>query len=265
MNAEWKWTTPTKTLLGEAQWDSQLARLTKSACKMHNQSLESSTERHYWLLHNRAPLKQKAGAKRARGPSLQRWQSILLSIPDVICDKWPVSRKSLSWTSTWDMNMESCHCNLIVVEVLWLESFHVPTCCSSHPANFIQAVSIVDVETLDMNIKVHSRPFTASRASIPRPCSRFGWGMHAMQVIPRQGTRGATCGVGMGYSDYMEWGTCCTQAMNGLLHGLCMTCTLPPTQFGYTTYLAAGLRPGTRATHDTYTVRVCLSLDLVFF
>ena len=68
-----------------------------------------------------------------------------------------------------------------------------------------------------------------------------------------------------GYSDYTEWGTCCTRATNGHLHGSCTTCTLPRTQFRYDTYPAAGLRPGTRATHDTYTVRVRLSLDLVFF
>jgi len=100
--------------------------------------------------------------------------------------------------------------------------------------------------------------------------------MRATQVVPRQGMRGVMGGVGMGYalylrptlpgySDYTEWGMCCTQVMNGHLHGLCMTCTLPCTQFGYATYPAAGLRLGTRATHDTYTVCVCLSLDLVFF
>jgi len=88
--------------------------------------------------------------------------------------------------------------------------------------------------------------------------------------------RGVMCGVGMGYtlylrptplgySDYTEWGTCCTQVMNGHLHGLCTTCTLPHTQFGYNTYPAAGLRLGTRAMHNTYMVHVCLSLDLVFF
>ena len=63
------------------------------------------------------------------------------------------------------------------------------------------------------------------------------------------------CSVGMGYaeylrptlpgySDYTEWGMCCMQVMNGHLHRLCMTYTLPHTQFGYATYLAAGLRPG---------------------
>jgi len=118
--------------------------------------------------------------------------------------------------------------------------------------------------------------FTASRVLIPHPCSGFGRGTRATQVIPGQGTRGATRGVGMGYasyprptlpgySDYMEWGTCCTWAMNGHLHGLCTTCTLPHTQFGYATYPAAGLRLGTRAMHNTYTVCVHLSLDLVFF
>jgi len=118
--------------------------------------------------------------------------------------------------------------------------------------------------------------FTASRALIPCLCSGFGRGTRATRVVPGQGTRGATRGVGMGYasyprptppgySDYTEWGTCCTRAMNGHLHGSCTTCTLPRTQFGYATYPAAGLRPGTRATHDTYTVRVRLSLDLVFF
>jgi len=66
-----------------------------------------------------------------------------------------------------------------------------------------------------------SATFTASRASIPRPCSGFGRGTRATQVVPGQGTRGATRGVGMGYasyprptppgySDYTEWGTCCT-------------------------------------------------------
>ena len=120
---------------------------------------------------------------------------------------------------------------------------------------------------------------TASRASIPRPCSglRAGYACYAGRT--GQGTRGATRGVGMGYaeyaeyprptppgySDYTEWGTCCTRAMNGHLHGSCATCTVPRTQFGYATDPAAGLRPGTRATHDTYTVCVRLSLDLVFF
>jgi len=55
------------------------------------------------------------------------------------------------------MNTES-GCNLVVVDVFRLEGFHVPSRCSSHPANLIRAVSIVDVETLDMNVEVRSRP-----------------------------------------------------------------------------------------------------------
>ena len=110
---------------------------------------------------------------------------------------------------------------------------------------------------------------TASRALIPHPCSRFRWGMHAMWVVPGQGMRGATCGVGMGYakyprptlpgySDHTEWGMCCTQVMNGHLHGSCTTCTLPCTQFGYATYLAAGLRLHMRVcTTPTQSVYVC--------
>ena len=114
---------------------------------------------------------------------------------------------------------------------------------------------------------------TASRASIPRPCSRFGRGTRATRVVPGQGTRGATRGVGMGYaeyprptppgySDYTEWGTCCTRAMNGHLHGSCTTCTLPCTQFRYVTYLAAGLRPCTRAMHAS--VLCYLGLEHLF-
>jgi len=55
------------------------------------------------------------------------------------------------------MNTESRCCNLDVVDVLRPESFHAPSRRLSHPDNLIRAVSIVDVETPDIDFEIRSR------------------------------------------------------------------------------------------------------------